>query len=272
VTNHVWEARDNTIKAAADRICERHSDANLEDVLAFVEAQFNAQAGASNSYITIDGLVQQYENALARQATSDPRIMERIAKVLYKCLIKKPQHVSVQMMELMAAYQTQTRESLSNLLPELETVLDTLEEREFIAVQNRGRGGPQLIFQGVDFDVWMRQMTTDEESKASIVNNYNLSGTGNRVNLHSTDNSINTFTAGDGASVQNDVAALRRAIEAADIPENQRAEAIECVDEIAVQFDSGKPKKSVVTTLLDALPKIGAIGTLATAVHAWLPK
>ncbi|WP_186071806.1 hypothetical protein [Burkholderia gladioli] len=268
----IWEARLNTIQAAVDRICERYPDANAQDVRAFVEKHFNALAADPNLFATVDVLVGKYEDALARQVNPDQRVVERIAKVVYKCLTKKAEHVSVTMPELMTAYQTQTRASLVDLLPELEVVLETLEQREFITVKSRGRGGPLLIFQGVDFDVWVRQMTADEESKASVVNNYHLSGTGNRVNLHSTDNSVNTFTSGDGSSVQNDIAALRREIEAANIPADEKAAAIESVDEVADQFASGKPKKRVVTLLLDALPKLGAIGTMATAVHAWLPK
>ncbi|CAE6807678.1 hypothetical protein [Paraburkholderia domus] len=194
--NDAWEARKETITKAAELIVKRHPAADVAQVLSFVEAQFNAMAADPNARITVDVLVQQYENASARQVAGDTRAMMRMEKVLFKCLVRRDPHVSVQMAELSAAYQTQTQEPLRNYFPELEAVLESLQEREFISVTKTGGGSPARIFQGIDFDVWIRQMTKEEESKASVVHNYNVSGPNARVNLHSTDNSTNTNIGG----------------------------------------------------------------------------
>ncbi|KVA34391.1 hypothetical protein WI44_00180 [Burkholderia cepacia] len=271
MTNDVWAARAETINKAAELIVMRHPAAEKAQVLRFVEAQFNAMATDPSASVTVNLLVQQYEDALTRQMTGDTRLMERIEKVLFKCMVKKPQHISVQLTELFGAYQTQTRESLRSYLTEVEAVLTSLEDREFISVKQTPGGQPN-IFQGVDFDVWIRKMTKEEESKASVVHNYNVSGANARVNLHSTDNSTNTHITGDAANVQNEIANLRRAINDADLPEAERTEALEQVNDIEQQFASGKPKKSIVAALLNALPKVGSVASIASAIHAWLPK
>ena len=149
--------------------------------------------------------------------------------------------------------------------------MESLNEREFINVKKPGGGGPALIFQGIDFDVWVRQMTNEEENKASVVHNYNVSGSNARVNLHSTDNSTNTNIAGNGANVQNELASLRREVNVADLPDTERAEALEQIKDIEEQFTSGKPKKSIVIALLNALPKVGSVASIASAIHAWWP-
>ncbi len=271
--NEAWEARQITINKAAELIVSRHSGADAAQVLRFVETQFNAWANDPNVRITVELLAQDYDNALARQAGGDGRVQMRIAKVLFKCLIGKPQHQAVQWFELAAAFQTQTQESLQKYLPELEAVLDTLVEREFISLATKPSGGQPRFNQGVDFDVWVKQMTEDEEKKASVVNHYNLSGANARVNLHSTDNSTNTSIVGDGSNIQNELASLRQEIKAAaDLAETDRADALEQVDAIEAQFASGNPKKSIVSTLLNALPKVGSVASIASAIHAWWPK
>lgn len=272
VNNDAWEARKKTINKAAELIVQQHPGTNAAEVLGFVETQFNAMAADPNALVSVDALVQHYESALARQMAGDTRIMARIEKVLFRCLVRKPPNESVQTSELAMAYQTRTKESLRDYLPELGTVLQSLEEREFISVKRNVGGGQSFIFQGVDFDVWDRQMTKEDESKASVVHNYNVNGTNARVNVHSTDNSINTQIAGDGAKVQNELASLRREIDAADLPDTERAEALEQIDGIAEQFASGTPKIAIVNALLNALPKVGSVATIVNAVHGFWPK
>ena len=167
---------------------------------------------------------------------------------------------------------TQTQEPLQNYLPQLQAVLQSLHEREFISVAQRGSAGPTLIFQGIDFDVWISQMTKKEESKTSVVHNYNVSGPNARVNLRSTDNSTNTNVAGDGANVQNEIASLRREINAAGLADAGRAEALEQIKDIEEQFASGNPKKTMVSALLNALPKVESVASIASAIHAWWPQ
>ncbi|MBK5052357.1 hypothetical protein [Paraburkholderia domus] len=65
---------------------------------------------------------------------------------------------------------------------------------------------------------------------------------------------------------------MRREINAADLRDTERAEALEQIKDIEEQFDSGKPKKSIVTALLNALPKVGSVASIASAIHAWWPQ
>jgi hypothetical protein len=146
VRNDAWEAREETITKTAELIVKRHPAADVAQVLSFVEAQFNAMAADPNARITVDVLVQQYENVSARQVAGDPRVMMRMEKVLFKCLVRRDPHVSVQMAELSAAYQTQTQEPLRNYFPELGAVLESLQEREFISVKKPGVVDHPLFF------------------------------------------------------------------------------------------------------------------------------
>lgn len=87
-----------------------------------------------------------------------------------------------------------------------------------------------------------------------ITHNYNVSGINTRVNVNSTDNSTNI--ANLGSQVTQHIDTLRSEIQNAGLTAEQVQEALEIVDVVQQQFESGKPKKSVVMALLDSIPPI----------------
>lgn len=95
---------------------------------------------------------------------------------------------------------------------------------------------------------------------------YNVSGAGARVNHNSVDNSVNTILI--DSEVQGNLDTIKEAIEKADLPPSERDEALEVVKELKDQFDSGKPKKTIVTALLGALPSIATITKAVSALAA----
>ncbi|WP_440057486.1 hypothetical protein ACTACM_00920 [Pseudomonas fragariae (ex Marin et al. 2024)] len=97
---------------------------------------------------------------------------------------------------------------------------------------------------------------------------YNVSGAGARVNHQSVDNSVNTITF--DSQIQGSLKTIREEIDKSGLPDAEKESAIEVVEELQQQFESGKPRKTVVSALLGALPSIAtittAIGKIAAAV------
>lgn len=95
---------------------------------------------------------------------------------------------------------------------------------------------------------------------------YNMNGPNARVNNHSVDNSVNTVTLVSTAVTEH-LQALRSEIHQADLTTEQRAEAVDAVDEIQAQVESGKPKKSIVGALIRSLPAVQSITTIGKALY-----
>ena len=94
---------------------------------------------------------------------------------------------------------------------------------------------------------------------------YNISGSNARVNNLSTDNSVNTVTM--SSAVSNHIQAQRDDIQRAPLTADQKAEAVEVIDEVEAQVVSGKPKKGVLSALLASLPAIQSITTIGKALY-----
>lgn len=107
--------------------------------------------------------------------------------------------------------------------------------------------------------------SSSEAQRAMQHITYNISGSNARVNNHSTDNSVNTVTV--SSAVSNHIQALRDEIQRAPLTADQKAEAVEVVDEIEAQVASGKPKKGVLSALLASLPTIQSISTIGKALY-----
>jgi hypothetical protein len=107
-------------------------------------------------------------------------------------------------------------------------------------------------------------VSSDKAQRALQHITYNISGSNARVNNHSTDNSVNTapFTI-----VSNHIQKLRDEIERAPLTVDQKAEAVEVVDEIEAQVASGKPKKGVLSALFASLPAIESIATIGKTLY-----
>lgn len=102
---------------------------------------------------------------------------------------------------------------------------------------------------------------TEAQATATTIN-YNFHGANARVNHNSIDQSTNVV--GDHAMIHERIADLRKSIETADLPENDRAEALDVVDTIDEQFSAGKPKRSVLKALLSSLPQIADVAKFGT--------
>lgn len=97
---------------------------------------------------------------------------------------------------------------------------------------------------------------------------YNVTGAGARVNHQSVDNSVNTITL--DSQIQGSLNTIHEEIERSGLPRAEIESALEVVAELKQQFESGKPRKTIVSALLGALPSIAtitkAVGAIAAAV------
>lgn len=94
---------------------------------------------------------------------------------------------------------------------------------------------------------------------------YNISGSNARVNSHSTDSSVNTVML--RSAVSNHIQALRDEIQKAPLTADQKAEAVEVIDEVETQVASGKPKKRILGALLASLPAIESITSIGKTLY-----
>lgn len=96
---------------------------------------------------------------------------------------------------------------------------------------------------------------------------YNITGHNARINQDSIDNSTNSVNL--SAELQDYVIALKNIVK--NIEDNQKKnDATEILDSVAVQLAQPKPSKKVISTLLEALPHIASISSLASAILAAL--
>ncbi|MGL6436453.1 hypothetical protein [Aeromonas caviae] len=96
------------------------------------------------------------------------------------------------------------------------------------------------------------------EAKAAVQNvTYNFNGHNARVNNSSVDNSVNTVQIDNRA--QTYINELREVLRAAPLSDSEREDALEIADAIEAQFESGKPKKSVIGALLAVLPPLESV-------------
>lgn len=96
---------------------------------------------------------------------------------------------------------------------------------------------------------------------------YNITGHNARINNHSVDQSTNTMNT--GADLGEYIDGLRQVIQRL-TDTRQKQDALEIVDAVEVQLASPKPSKTVVSTLLKALPHVASIATLASAIMSRL--
>ncbi len=91
--------------------------------------------------------------------------------------------------------------------------------------------------------------------------NFHINGNNARVNNHSIDNSINYSKV--TTTVTNHISALREEIMKAHLSDEERAAAIDVVDEVESQIESGKPKRAILGALLSSLPAIDSITSIS---------
>jgi hypothetical protein len=122
---------------------------------------------------------------------------------------------------------------------------------------HEGHGGIPAGYQIVH-----KNLGLPEAEKAIQSITYNLNGNNTRVNNNSTDNSTNVV------NINNDVAEhismLRDEIKKFAESTEKQSEAYEIVDAIESQFESSKPSKAVLNTLINALPSAGSIASIGS--------
>jgi hypothetical protein len=118
------------------------------------------------------------------------------------------------------------------------------------------------------YQMAVRRMGEVEAEKVSHNIVYNFHGDNARVNNQSVDNSINTVYSNTEISTL--VAGLRSQVEKLDIPEPEKLEALEVVDEIKTQLDLPAPKKTIVKRLIASLPKVESLTTIGASIMTML--
>jgi hypothetical protein len=107
------------------------------------------------------------------------------------------------------------------------------------------------------------------EAKTAVQNiTYNISGTNNRINQNSTDNSVNIIHI--NPDIQDQINALREEIIKLGLSKEEETESFEVIDAIETQFQNEKPSKTVVKTLLAALPTAASIASIGSFILSCL--
>jgi len=107
-----------------------------------------------------------------------------------------------------------------------------------------------------------------EANKAVQSITYNVTGPNARINQNSVDNSANVIFI--NPQVSEHLEAIRSEITRLIQNESERVEAYEVVNAIEEQFKTGKPSKTVVSTLLKGLPAIGSIASLGSFILSFI--
>ncbi|NRB39743.1 MAG: hypothetical protein HRU20_14970 [Pseudomonadales bacterium] len=104
----------------------------------------------------------------------------------------------------------------------------------------------------------------EAEKAVQNITNYHVSGTNNRINQNSTDNSRNMVQS--NTDVQDHIEALRKEIKRLNLPQEEVTTSYEVIDAIESQFTGDKPSKIVVKTLIDSLPSVGSIASIGSFI------
>lgn len=125
-------------------------------------------------------------------------------------------------------------------------------------------------FHGIEahYQMKVRKLGIPEAKAAVQQITYNINGANARVNQNSVDNSTNISTV--NPDVLDHLDAIKVEIEKHISVSSEIANAIDLTDAIREQFEMGKPKKAVVSTLIKSLPAVGSIATLGSFILSCL--
>ena len=156
-----------------------------------------------------------------------------------------------------------------------------VEPRDLIQ-RNMSNGGvetfevidPGFVESIMDFEAHyqmrVRKMGMPEAEKAVRNITYNISGANARVNNHSVDNSINNATI--NPEVPSLIAALRSELSKLGLSSQERVEVDEVVDEIESQLSTQAPKKTVIKSLLAALPHVETVAAISASIFGMVSR
>lgn len=107
------------------------------------------------------------------------------------------------------------------------------------------------------------------EAKSAVQSiTYNITGNNARINQHSVDNSTNVVQI-DARAIQH-IKTLRKELDQAKISKSDKANALEIIDEVEDAFRSGRPKKPVVSALLNSLPHVANVASIVATLLSLL--
>ena len=121
-----------------------------------------------------------------------------------------------------------------------------------------------------NYQMRVRKMGIPEAEKAVRNITYNISGANARVNNHSVDNSINNATI--NPEVPDLIASLRSELSKLGLSSQERAEFDEVVDEIESQLSTQAPKKTVIKSLLAALPHVETVAAISASIFGMVSR
>jgi hypothetical protein len=151
---------------------------------------------------------------------------------------------------------------------------DVLIEPNDLIQRNMSNGGTET-FKVIDpgfyekmhsipahYQMKVQKLGLPEAEKAIQSITYNISGPNARVNNHSTDNSTNIVNVNQ--DVADHLIQLRQEIEKLVESIEEKNDALEVVDAIQGQFESGSPSKAAIKTLVSVLPHAGNIASIGS--------
>lgn len=112
------------------------------------------------------------------------------------------------------------------------------------------------------YQMKVQKLGLPEAEKAIQSITYNINGPNARVNNNSTDNSTNVININQ--DVMEHISLLRQEIQQMIQTHEEQKEALEIVDAIESQVESGSPSKVVLKTLISALPHAGSIASIGS--------
>lgn len=112
------------------------------------------------------------------------------------------------------------------------------------------------------YQMKVQKLGIPEAKKAIQSITYHISGPNARVNNNSTDNSTNIININQ--DIAEHLSMLRKEVEKIVQTSENKKDALEVVDAIEGQFESGKPSKAVIKTLVSALPHAGSIASIGS--------
>jgi len=114
----------------------------------------------------------------------------------------------------------------------------------------------------------VRKLGIPEAERAIQNITYNITGNNVRIYKNSTDNSVNIVY--ENPELFTKIEELREEIKTLNLTKEREVEALEIVDGIKNNIESGRPNKTIIDTLLVALPKAANIASIGSFILSCL--
>lgn len=118
------------------------------------------------------------------------------------------------------------------------------------------------------YQMAVKKLGIPEAQKAVQHISYTITGHNARITQNSVDNSTNVINVNADAVAY--ITALRSAVQGAGFSAHDEQSALDVIDAVDAQFQSGHPKKTVIAALLAALPNVANVATIVTSLLALL--